>query len=209
MINQNEILFVSCYKSQGLIKNGFIQWIKLDKETHYLLIYSFYVLNFWQVKFKSILLVERNYWGVKIGRFGVKIPFLTFADNTLLFAKDSNQSCTIIKSILDKYYSMYGQLVNFHKSSFQCMKDVMPEDITVFQSILQKNSSFLLASYLSFPIIDFRVSKHTFQKVIQSSQSQLAKGKANTLSQAGRAVLVQANLATKADFQMQSFLLPA
>lgn len=38
--------------------------------------------------------------------------------------------------------------------------------------------------------------------------SQLSIYKANSLSQAGRTVLIQANLATKSNYQMQSFSLP-
>ena len=54
--------------------------------------------------------------GVKIGRSGIKISFLTFADNTLLFAKAktsvddtllfakaNSKSCLSIENILDEY----------------------------------------------------------------------------------------------------------
>lgn len=147
--------------------------------------------------------------GVNLGHSRVKISFLTFFNDTMLFAKASNQSCSIIKSVMDKYYVVSGQLVNFHTSYFQCTKNVSPEEISSFQSILQMNSSFSLGSYLGCPIIDSRVTKNTFQKVTQSSQSQLSKWKANSLSRAGRVVFVQANLTIKANFHMQSFLLLA
>lgn len=45
---------------------------------------------------------------VKLGRSGIKISFLTFANDTILFAKATNKSCEIIKSVLDKYYAMFG-----------------------------------------------------------------------------------------------------
>ena len=51
--------------------------------------------------------------GVKIGRSGVKVRFLTFADDTLLFAKANTRAYVVIKSILDHYCRMSGQLVNF------------------------------------------------------------------------------------------------
>lgn len=42
---------------------------------------------------------------------------------------------------MDKYCAMSGQLVNFHKSSFQCTKNVFPNEVNnESNSILQKNS---------------------------------------------------------------------
>ena len=68
--------------------------------------------------------------------------------------------------------------------------------------------SSCLESYLGCPIIDRRVTKETFMPIVDKVQNQLPKRKANSLSQAGRAILLQANLASKANYQMQSFLLP-
>ncbi|XP_048491639.1 uncharacterized protein LOC104900847 [Beta vulgaris subsp. vulgaris] len=146
--------------------------------------------------------------GVSIGKSGVKVHFLTFADDTMIFAKANKDSCVLIKSILDKYCSMSGQLVNFNKSAFQCTANVSDSEIEVFQEILNMDYSSSLDSYLGCPIIDRRVTKETFMPIVNKVQAQLPKWKANSLSQAGRAVLIQANLATKANYQMQSFLLP-
>lgn len=86
---------------------------------------------------------------MKIRRSGIKIPFLTFADDTLLFAKANSRSCISIKSILDDYCSMSGQLVNFHKSSFQCTVNVFNHDCTEFKSILGMDYTLSLGKYIS------------------------------------------------------------
>lgn len=49
-----------------------------------------------------------------------KIPFLTFVDDTMIFAKANVNSCISIRNIFNSYCSMFGQLVNCHKSAFQC-----------------------------------------------------------------------------------------
>ncbi|XP_048502850.1 uncharacterized protein LOC125498647 [Beta vulgaris subsp. vulgaris] len=103
---------------------------------------------------------------------------------------------------------MSGQLVNFHKSSFQCTSNVCESDVSHFASLLQMSNSLSFGNYLGCPVIESRVTKNTFHQVVQSSHFQLSKWKANSLSQAGRSVLLQANLSSKANFQMQSFLLP-
>lgn len=50
--------------------------------------------------------------------------------------------------------------------------------------------------------------KETFGEVVDKAQKQLSKWNANSLSQVGRFVLIQSKLSTKANFQMQIFLLP-
>ena len=65
-----------------------------------------------------------------------------------------------------------------------------------------------MGDYLGCPIIDSRVTKETFVGVLSKSIAQLPKWKANSLSQAGRTVLIQSNLASKASLQMQIFSLP-
>ena len=65
-----------------------------------------------------------------------------------------------------------------------------------------------LGKYLSCLVITEHVTKETFGDLVDKTQKQLGKWKSNSLSQMGRAVLIQSNLATKANYQMQSFLLP-
>lgn len=71
------------------------------------------------------------------------------------------------------------------------------------------NNSLSLGNYLDCPIIESKVTKNTFEKVVQSSRSQLTKWKDNFVSQSSRSVLILANLSTKAHFQMHGFLLPS
>ena len=74
--------------------------------------------------------------GVSVGHSRVRIPFLTFADDTMIFAKASDSSCIAIRQILDKYCSLSGQLVNYHKSSFQVTSNISEACKANFASIL-------------------------------------------------------------------------
>lgn len=62
--------------------------------------------------------------GVKVGKSGIKILFLTLVDDTMIFTKARVESCYTIKHILNKHCKMSGQLVNFHKFTFQCTKNI-------------------------------------------------------------------------------------
>ena len=112
----------------------------------------------------------------------VRVPFLTFADDTMIFAKATNYSCLIIRQILDKYCKMSGQLVNYHKSSFQCTSNVSSETKSSFESILGMREVSDLGEYLGCPIISTRVSKETFSSITSKTLSRLPKWKANSLS---------------------------
>ena len=146
--------------------------------------------------------------GVPVGKTGIRIPFLTFADDTMIFAKATNYSYLIIRQILDKYCAMSGQVVNYHKSAFQCTNNFSESSKCEFALILGMSESSSLGDYLGCPIITSKVTKETFTPVLNKTINQLPKWKANALSQAGRSVLIQSNLTSKASYQMQSFLLP-
>lgn len=47
-----------------------------------------------------------------------------------------------------KYCSMSGQLVNFHRSTFQCTANVSQEDDLRFKKILLIDNAFYLGTYL-------------------------------------------------------------
>lgn len=100
--------------------------------------------------------------GVRIiGHSGIRIPFLTFANDTMIFAKASSESCHLIHSILDKYCAMSGQLVNYQKSSFHVTGNVSPSDKCLFSEILGMPESNDLGSYSGCPIITSGVSRET------------------------------------------------
>ncbi|XP_010684473.1 uncharacterized protein LOC104899030 [Beta vulgaris subsp. vulgaris] len=146
--------------------------------------------------------------GVSVGHSGVRIPFLTFSYDTMIFAKASESSCRLIRAILNKYFSHSGQLVNYHKSSFQVTSNISNYMKANFANVLVMVESQDLGEYLRYPIITSRVTKETFGKVASKVTNQLPKWKANSRSQAGRLVLIQSNLTTKDNYQMQSFYLP-
>ena len=103
---------------------------------------------------------------------------------------------------------MSGQKVNLQKSAFQTTKNVNTNLKDQIKQILQINCETKLDKYLGCPIINEKVTKETFSYIIQKSKSQLAKWKANTLSQEGRTVLIKSNLSAQPIYQMQSFYLP-
>lgn len=103
---------------------------------------------------------------------------------------------------------MSRQLVNFHKSAYQCSKNVNRTTRESFESILEMKAVMLLDKYLGCPLIHERVNNTTFQNVVERTTNNLTKWKTNSLSKAGRVTLIQATLASTPMYSMQSFMLP-
>ena len=57
--------------------------------------------------------------GVNLCKRGTTIPFLSFADDIIVFSKANTNACGKIKEILKDYKEISGQTVNLNKSVFQ------------------------------------------------------------------------------------------
>ena len=65
-----------------------------------------------------------------------------------------------------------------------------------------------LGSYLGCPVIQGRSSRTTFQDIIRKTAAWLDRWKANSLSKAGRTILIQSHLESLPAHTMQCFRLP-
>ena len=93
----------------------------------------------------------------------------------MIFAKANNYSCLVICQILDKYCFMSDQVVNYHKSVFQCTNNVSENEKRDFASILGMSETNNLGEYLGSPVINTKVTKETFSSVINKTTNQLPK----------------------------------
>ncbi len=146
--------------------------------------------------------------GVQISKNGTTIPFLSFVDDIIIFAKANSNECEKIKEILNNYCEISSQTVNLNKSAFQTTTNVSTQVKTRIANELQISPTSDLESYLGCPIINGRVNKQTYENMITKSKNQLQKWKANSLSQEGRSLLIKTNLSAKPVYTMQSFMLP-
>ena len=153
-----------------------------------------YLFILYMEALNNMLLKEANAprsgMGVKICPSSVKISYLLFADNCLLFCKINLGSCTKLKSNLDFFYSNSGQLVNYHKYALTVSCDATDTQTQLF-NISHRVS---LGKYLGCPIFQDRLSYSTFQEIINKTTIKLEGWKANYLSKAGRAILIQSHL---------------
>jgi len=97
--------------------------------------------------FNSALIKDANLHnsgiGIKTCPKNLKIPYLLFADDYLLFCKTKQHTSSRLKSILDQFCILSGQLVNFHKSVLTFSKNV---------TTTQKTSSYGHFQYATEPL---------------------------------------------------------
>lgn len=64
----------------------------------------------------SLAVDLRRFQGIKLRRQGPMISHLFFADDSLFFFKATESACTALKSMIDRFCSISGQILNLHKS---------------------------------------------------------------------------------------------
>ena len=132
--------------------------------------------------------------GIKLAPRADRIPCLFFADDSLLFCKATAQTAYHLKSILEVFCHQSGQLINLHKSLIVFSKNTPSLDKQHVQGVLNIPTSSALGKYLGCASFQGRPSSDIFDNLAVRAQSKLATWKANSLSKAGRAILIQSNL---------------
>lgn len=129
--------------------------------------------------------------GIRMRELDPQITHLLFADDSLLFAKVENQSVENIKGILINYEKMSGQKVNLEKSRLYQSSNITGIEKEELASRMVKidNGSGM---YLGMPYMIGRSRKEMFSFVKERVWKKLNGWKENTLSQAGKEVLIKA-----------------
>ncbi len=151
---------------------------------------------------------RKNLVGIKLKPRGTPIPFLSFADDTLIFSKAGVGNLNKIMDILYKFSYQSGLKINIHKSSLQVSKNISSSEARSLAGAYNLPLTRALEKYLGIPIVRGRINNSVFEDVVSNLKTHISRWKASTLSQAGRAVLINANISSKSYYLMQSFLLP-
>jgi len=146
--------------------------------------------------------------GIKLTLAMERIPCLLFADDCLIFCKADSTNCSILKTILDEFCNQSGQLINYHKSSLTYSKNATATQRQLVAGIFNITHSESLGKYLGYPIFQQRIGGSQFQGIINKATTKLNGSKANSLSKAGRRVLIQSHLEALAAHTIQCFELP-
>ncbi|XP_059630124.1 uncharacterized protein LOC132273112 [Cornus florida] len=154
----------------------------------------------------SILLqdAERNHHiqGVSIGRGCEPINHLFFADDALLFCKANMSQALHLKTIISKYGSLTGQVVNFDKSSLFFSSHISIELRDQLRRALDIHNVDWINRYLGLPSVLGRSKKATFSYLVNQTSSQIKTLKGDFLSKAGHEVLLKSVISSLPNHSM-------
>lgn len=131
-----------------------------------------------------------------------------FADDVLLFAEAREDQILLIKNILDLFCRCSGQKVSEAKSRIFFSNNVDGG----LKNHLCHISGFQLTDdigkYLGVPILHERVSRRSFQFILDKVDKRLSTWKAKTLSFAGQLTLTKSVIQALPTYIMQSAFIP-
>ncbi|XP_050242423.1 uncharacterized protein LOC126691393 [Quercus robur] len=145
---------------------------------------------------------------VKASCGGPAFSHLFFADDLVLFAKADHINCSAVRDVIDEFCSASGQSVSAAKSRVYFSPNVDRDSRESFCDILGFASTPSLGKYLGIPIKHPGSSPQEFNFILDRVKNKLAGWKANLLSLAGRAVLIQASSAAIPAYVMQCTHIP-
>lgn len=124
--------------------------------------------------------------GLKIARGAPSISHLLFADDSLIFCRDTFQNAQTINKVLNLYQTASGQLINLDKSEISFNRNVLEEKKIMFQGWMQIKAVECHSKYLGLPAFVGR-SKHQVFNFVQDRVWKKLKGwKGNIMSFAAR-----------------------
>ncbi|CAL1374304.1 unnamed protein product [Linum trigynum] len=151
---------------------------------------------------------EKRLHGLQPAAGAPVISHLFFADDSIFFARATQQECIILKEILSDYERESGQLVSFQKSEVSFSKNVSPHNKliiggTLGMSIVEKHEK-----YLGLATTAGRSKKELFSGLVDRVRKKLKGWKERVMSVAAREVLIKSVVQAQLSYAMSVFKIP-
>lgn len=100
----------------------------------------------------SLAVDIKQFKSIRTCKQGPEISHLFFTDDSLFFFKASQEACTNIKTMIDIFCIISGQVLNLQKSLLNFSSNTSPEKQREYKSILRMDSQPSLGTYLGNPV---------------------------------------------------------
>ncbi|KAH9722962.1 reverse transcriptase domain-containing protein [Citrus sinensis] len=134
---------------------------------------------------------------IRLARHGTPFTHLFFADDLLLLAEASCDQAKVLNTILDVFCTSSGEKVNKAKTHIFFSKNVSTGTARKIGQM-----------YLGMPLLHSRVSKNTYQGIVDTIERRLSGWNASHLSLAGKITLAQSVIQVVPIYAMQTTSLP-
>ena len=130
------------------------------------------------------------------------------ADDLVLFVKATKDHARLIKSCLERFCAISRQKISHEKSRVTFLANVCLSDAAIINESLRIPMADELGKYLGVPTLSKRVTKSTFQYIVDRVDKQLTGWRTKCLSLVGRTPLIKATLTTILACAMQTCRVP-
>lgn len=149
-----------------------------------------------------------NWKSIRLSRKWTPLTHLFFADDLLLFAEASPDQAKSISAVLDEFCCSSGEKVNQQKTTLYFSSNVSTGVARKIGKTLDFTITNNLGRYLGMPLLNSRVTKNTYQEIVDKVEKRLPAWSASHLSLAGRITLAQSVLQAIPIYAMQTTNLP-
>ncbi|CAL1412876.1 unnamed protein product [Linum trigynum] len=129
---------------------------------------------------------EKRLHGLQVNRGAPVITYLFFADDSIFFARATQEECLALKNILHAYELEYGQMVNFHKWEVSFSANVKPHSKLITSGTLQMQPVEKHQKYLGLVTEVGRDKKDLFAGLKERIRQKLKGWKEKSMSVAAR-----------------------
>lgn len=154
--------------------------------------------------------VDANQWKpVRVSRNGPRISHVFFADDLILFAEANVENAQLMRRCVDSFCEISGQRVSYEKSCVYVSSNIGRMVANQLADMCGSPLTSDLGKYLGVPLIHKRITRNTYNYLLDKVSTRLASWKARTLSLAGRLTLIKSVTSSIPIYVMQTTKLPA
>lgn len=146
--------------------------------------------------------------GVSIATHCPELSHLLFADDTMFFYRANKKNADTLKSLLMKYESVSGQLINKQKSSIFFPKKTSQSIRALMKTTLEIDMEGGVRKYLGLPENLGRRKKDAFATIVDRIKQRALNWSSKFLSGAGKSTMLTSVLSAMPSHSMSCFKLP-
>ncbi|KAL9671942.1 hypothetical protein QQ045_009516 [Rhodiola kirilowii] len=170
--------------------------------------YLFILCSEWLSYSLSKLQMEMSIDGIQISRNAPFVTHLMFADDCLLLFKVGDRTAEGLSSLLKKYESISGQVVNYNKSELALSPNVTETEKNDLQAQLSVRIVSHHEKYLGLLLTLKRKLTLNFAGLIDKFCNKMEGWKAKNLSSGGKEILIKSVLQALPQYAMNCFQFP-